>query len=115
VEKQYGCVQNVYQNLNENLEKLSAKHREYSAKEQDLLHYIEFQKYDAIAASKLVKTLRQVRQEMRVVKDEYDSLYSFKTKMDNTGYPNAVKPKKIYSYRSTIIQDVLGDKSLKIF
>jgi hypothetical protein len=67
---------------NQELHKLQS---EADLMQQDLLHYIEFQKIDAVTAMKLFKKLRQIRETRRKIKDEigaYTSLIS-RLKMGN--------------------------------
>lgn len=81
--------------------------QEYDLQQQDILHFIEFEKYDAPTGSKILKKLKEIRQRRREIKDEYEELQSILRKMKNAGLHNYIRPNKSYVYRTTTLEDIL--------
>jgi hypothetical protein len=105
-----GQINTLYGNITSRLNVLAAKQKEIDIKEQEILHYIEFKKYDAVAGSKLIKLLRTTRQERRVIKDEMEELGSIKKRMENARLNNYKSPSHKYTYNSTVIDKLLNKK-----
>ena len=56
---------------------LSQKLSVVDEKQQDILHLIENNKIGAFGAYRLLKELREVRQERRIIKNDIETLHSF--------------------------------------
>ena len=69
---------NFFQDIDKRLQELSSKQSEWDKKQDEILHYIENHKMDAIKSCKAVKLLQHVRDERRLVKDEIDAIHSLK-------------------------------------
>lgn len=73
---------------------------------QDLLHFIESEKYNGATGSKVLKLLKQCRVKRRIIKDELAHIdkvrHQLKSKVK-------VDDSKIYKYRT----DVLNDLNIK--
>jgi hypothetical protein len=87
---------------------LNNKKSNYDLAEQDILHYIEFEKYDAPTGSKLLKKLKEIRLARREIKDEYEELQSILHKIKNAGLNNYKRPQKNYTYRTITIESILN-------
>lgn len=83
---------------------------EYDMIEQDILHFIEFEKYDAVAGAKLLKKLKETRISRRETKNEYEELQSILRRMKNAGLNNYKRPKKKYTYRTVTLERILNGK-----
>jgi hypothetical protein len=81
----------------------------YDLAEQDILHYIEFEKYDAATGARLLKKLKEIRIQRREIKSEYEELQSILHKIKNAGLNNYKRPQKTYSYRTVTLESVLGE------
>ena len=68
-----------FQDIDKNLSKLREKQSEWDTKQDELLHYIENHKLDAVKSCKIVKQLKYVREKRRNVKDEIDIVNSLKS------------------------------------
>lgn len=69
---------NFFQDIDKRLQELSNKQSEWDKKQDEILHYIENHKMDAIKSCKAVKQIQHVRDERRLVKDEIDAIRSLK-------------------------------------
>lgn len=78
--------------------------------EQDILHYIEFEKYDAATGAKLLKRLKEVRRERRSIKNEYEELQSILRRMKNAGLHCFKRPNKTYTYRTITLESILNEQ-----
>ena len=74
-------MENYIEEYNAYLMKIKKKHSELNQKlsavdleEQDILHFIEFEKCDAVTMMKLMKKLKDVRTRRREIKDEVDKV-----------------------------------------
>lgn len=68
----------LFKNVNIRLEDLQKQQSILDTKQQELLHYIENHKTNAIECCKLIKLLQQVRYQRRDVKNEADKIRSLK-------------------------------------
>lgn len=104
--KQINDLSSQLQSRYDQLNKLKS---DYDLIEQDILHYIEFEKYDAIAGAKLLKKLKEIRIERRKIKTEYEDTQSILGRLKNAGLHNYSRPEKHYTYRTVSIERILGD------
>ena len=98
--------------LNEfnDLQKRATKRKEELCKElskkdgeqEDILHYLEFKKCDAIITSKLVKKLKEVRKERRLIKEELEAVQRI-----TQGINERKEKNKQYKFRTNIITEIL--------
>lgn len=94
--------------IKDRLGRLSALESKYDSEQQDILHYIEFNKYDAVTGSKLLKELRAVRLRRRAIKEEVDCLRSMKMRLQSAGlWDYKLKTQKQYKDKTDIIQKIL--------
>lgn len=100
--------------LNEYVSSLRKRYNEiigtqskYDLAEQDILHFIEFEKCDAVTGSKLLKKLKEVRILRREIKNECEELQSILDKIDKSGLKNYTRPHKTYTYRTVTLESVL--------
>jgi len=102
-------VKNLQETLTKRFAELHRLKSNYDLKEQDILHYIEFEKYDAVAGSKLLKSLKKVRIERRSIKDEYEELQAILARLRNAGLQNFSRPQKEYAYRVISLEQILSE------
>lgn len=74
--------------------------------EQDILHYIEMRKCDAVTSARLMKKLKEIRIKRRSVKEEHCAIASINSTSKKSNYCN--KQKK-YKFKTEIIFDLLED------
>lgn len=67
-----------FQDIDKRLSELSKKQSVWDIKQDELLHYIENNKLDAVRACKIVKNLKYVREQRRQVKNEMNIINSLK-------------------------------------
>lgn len=68
----------LFKDIDKRLNELRNMQGEWDIKQDELLHYIENHKLDAIKSCKIVKQLKYVRTERRQVKNEIDVIKSLK-------------------------------------
>ena len=103
-------INNVYAELKKRFNELDAIKGQYDMQEQDILHYIEFEKYDAVTGSKLLKKLKEIRIGRRNIKNEYEDLQSILCRLDNAGLKGYKRKQKDYEYRTVTINSILGEE-----
>lgn len=81
--------------------------------EQDILHYIEFEKYDAPTGARLLKRLKEARIERRVIKNEYEELQSILKRFQTSGLHKFKRPEKHYTYRTVTLESILSETAIK--
>ena len=67
-----------FQDTDKRLKELREEQSKWDIKQDEILHYIENHKLDAVKGCKLLKILKQVREERRIVKNEIDVVQSLK-------------------------------------
>ncbi len=67
-----------FQDIDKRLKELSNKQSIADTKQDEILHYIENHNLSASQSCKLIKQLKKVRKERRLVKDEIDTIRSLK-------------------------------------
>lgn len=67
-----------FQSIDKRLKELSNEQSIADTKQDEILHYIENHNLSASQSCKLIKQLRKVRKERRLVKDEIDTIRSLK-------------------------------------
>lgn len=70
--------------------------------QEDILHYLEFKKCDAIIASKLVKKLKEVRKERRLIKEELEAVQRI-----TQGINERKEKNKDYKFRTNVVMEIL--------
>jgi len=100
---------NYINDLRKRYNELDGFKSKYDLAEQDILHYIEFERYDAVTGSKLLKKLKEIRIQRREIKTEYEELQSILGKVRNAGLNNYKRPQKTYTYRTVTLEIVLNN------
>lgn len=97
---------------NELLENAHARQQElqkelskYDSEQDDILHYIEMRKCDAIMSAKLMKRLKVIREERRVVKEELNAVRSILSLSKKSKYKN----NETYVFKTNVIIDMLEE------
>lgn len=67
-----------FQDIDKRLSELSKQQSVWDIKQDELLHYIENNKLDAVRACKIVKNLKYVREQRRQLKNEMNIINSLK-------------------------------------
>ena len=67
-----------FQNIDRRLNELSKEQSIADIKQDEILHYIENHKLNASQSCRLVKLLKEIRDERRLIKDEIDVIRSLK-------------------------------------
>ena len=67
-----------FQDTDKRLKELREEQSKWDIKQDEILHYIENHNLDAIKGCKLLRILKQVRTERRIVKNEIDIVQSLK-------------------------------------
>lgn len=92
------------------LQKRAAKRKEELCKElskkdgeqEDILHYLEFKKCDAVITSKLVKKLKEIRKERRLIKEELEAVQRI-----TQGINERKEKSKDYKFRTNVVMEIL--------
>ena len=92
--------------VNIRYDELQHKRALYDLQQQDILHYIENKKCDAIISAKLMKKLKEVREKRRAIKEELAALTSIRDSSRKSKYKN----KTTYTFKTNVIIDLLEEK-----
>ena len=101
---------NLYDEMKERMKVLDKQLSEYDLQEQDILHYIEMKKCDAIMGARLMKKLKEITADRRIVKDERVSLDSITSNKHRCNY----KPNETYTFKTNVINDLIGENKHEI-
>lgn len=91
---------NEYLNrIKERQQELSALLSQVDLEEQDLLHYLEFEKCNAATLAKITKELKNVRIKRRAIKNEFEEIQKVRCRL---GKELKVAYEKTYTYKTNI-------------
>lgn len=76
------------------------------SEQDDILHYIEMKKCDAITSAKLMKKLKEIREQRRIVKEELSALESISMLSKKSKYKN----NPTYVFKTNVIIDLLEEE-----
>jgi hypothetical protein len=80
----------------------------YDGQQDDILHYLEMMKCDAIKSSKLMKALKEIRAKRRLVKEELGAVNSITMLAKQSKYVN----NDTYVYKTNVVIELL-EESIK--
>ena len=90
---------------------LNNKLSNLSLQEQDVLHFLELETYNAITMVKVTKKLKLIRIERREVKNELDEVSRVLDKFAKKGFKT--KDDKVYQYRTKVMEEFTDKKTIK--
>lgn len=100
---------NFLDRANTRLKELTKIISKYDLQEQDILHYIEMKKFDAVMGSMLMKKLKEITMNRRTAKEEFSALTSITQLSKKTKYKN----NETYIFKSNIIVDIMEEANRK--
>lgn len=92
--------------VNKRKSELTKLQSKYDLQREDILHYIEMKKCDAIISAKLMKRLKEVSEQRRIIKEELQSLKSISALSKKSKYKN----NETYIFKTNVIIDLLEEK-----
>lgn len=105
-------MENYIEEYNAYLMKIKKKHSELNQKlsavdleEQDILHFIEFEKCDAVTMMKLMKKLKDVRTRRREIKDEVDKVNAVNARLGGSKLLKEPDTEKFYTYKTSVTEE----------
>ncbi len=101
-------ARSLYRNISDQCTELSNKVQMYNNQQNDLLHYIELENYNAATGSKLIKEMKQLRKERRIVKNKQIELLSILNAMEKSRVIKNKTANQKYKYRTNIVKQTLG-------
>ena len=90
-------VQLLYKRLKEDYKEAKARESEIDILQQNILHYIEIENYNAAQGSQLVKKLKEVRKARRAIKAQCSELQALVMRLDNAKL-DEIKPSNNCGY-----------------
>ena len=104
---------NVYEARKPFVDALTQRQKELSGRlsrldqnQNDILHFIELEKYDAVAMVKLAKQLKETRRQRRVIKVELEQIEDLIRMTSKTRLAKFINKK--YTYRTDVISRALS-------
>ena len=91
--------------VNERKDELAKIISQYDSEQDDILHYIEMKKCDAIMSAKLMKKLKEVREQRRITKEEFSAVSSISMLAKKSKYKN----NPTYVFKTNVIIDLLEE------
>lgn len=98
--------------LRQRKNQLNKEYQVLNDKQQDLLHAIEFERYNAAQGARILKRLKALRAERRIISNELEEVKSILERFDeNKTNDVLLKSSKKYTYRTNIISDIFGKQT----
>lgn len=91
--------------LKQRSNELAQLQSQYDQEEQDLLHFLEGEKCDAVQMVKVAKKLKIIRQERRDVKNEHTKILTLLNTCPQENYVHSLIGKK-YVYKTDILSGI---------
>ena len=91
--------------IRERQKELSALHSQADLEEQDLLHFLEFEKCDAVTLTRISKELKNVRIKRRAIKGEYEEIQKVRCRL---GKELKETGDKTYTYKTNVADKLLA-------
>jgi len=98
----------IRESLEQEKIRLESKMSEVDGKLQDILHFVEFGRYNAPDGARLLKELKRLRKERRDLKEEYSSIHSAYDKVKGVKFKEESHTEKTYTFRSDVVKNVIG-------
>ena len=95
----------IIKKANKRMEELVKLQSLYDSQQDDILHYLEMMKCDAIKSSKLMKALKEIRAKRRPVKEELGAVNSITSLSKQSKYVN----NDTYTYKTNVIVELLEE------
>ena len=92
------------QDLTKRRNELNVSLSRYDNEEQDLLHFFENEKYDAVTMVKVAKQLKEVRVARRAIKVELEQVQSMRDQLSQRNHEKFAE--KSYEYRTNVLSDI---------
>lgn len=111
--KEIEQLQDIMKNISDRETFLQKELSKIDSEREDILHYIELSKYNAVQGWKLLKTLKEVSQKRRNIKEELGYLSSINSKIPYDSICSSISRKekknldKMYKFRTNIIEEIL--------
>lgn len=95
----------IIKKANKRKEELIILQSLYDSQQDDILHYLEMMKCDAIKSSKLMKALKEIRAKRRLVKEELGAVNSITSLAKQSKYEN----NDTYVYKTNVVIELLEE------
>ena len=103
----------VYETRKEALAQLAERYNTLSQKVgaidmkiNDIMHFLENEKYDAVVMVKITKQLKDLRKERRTLKVEREQIQALRDVIKSRNLDSFAK--KGYTYRTDVLKDLVG-------
>lgn len=93
-------VEKMYKKQTELVSELSKVDKE----QEDILHFLELEKYNAATMMKVTKKLKEVRAKRRIIKDELNEVQAICSRIKPY---NRKEGERTYTYKSEILKGVI--------
>lgn len=110
-------MDNYIKDFNKYCASLNIRHNELAKElseadleQQDILHFLEFDTYDAVTMVKVTKRLKEVRVKRRAIKDELLVIQSVLGRIGKAPLSH-VAPNK-YTYKTAVLLDISDKKHI---
>lgn len=97
----------IIKKANKRKEELIKLQSLYDSQQDDILHYLEMMKCDAIKSSRLMKALKEIRAKRRLVKEELGAVNSITSLAKQSKYEN----NDTYVYKTNVVIELLEDSA----
>lgn len=83
---------------------------EYDLEQEDILHFLELETYDAVTMVKVSKRLKEIRQKRREIKNELSMIQAIHARIGNNNLKYTTP--NTYSFRTDILNDLVKKKKI---
>lgn len=98
------------QHIDKRYKELTEEMSKVDQEQDDILHFLELDTYDAVTMMKVTKRLKEVRARRREIKNEFTMVQAVHSRIGKPTLTNTV-PKK-YNYKTAVLKDISDKKHI---
>lgn len=98
------------EHINKRFAELSKELSSVDQEQDDILHFLEFETYNAVTMMKVTKRLKEVRAKRREIKHEFNAVCAVHSRLGKSTLTDTTQ--KRYTYKTEVLRDISSKKKI---
>ena len=98
------------EHINKRFAELSKELSSVDQEQDDILHFLEFETYNAVTMMKVTKRLKEVRAKRREIKHEFNMVCAVHSRLGKSTLTGTTQ--KRYTYKTEVLRDISSKKKI---
>ena len=99
-----------YQQIDKRHAELAAELSKVDQEQDDILHFLEFDTYNAVVMMKATKRLKEVRERRREIKNEFIMVNAVHSRLGKSELTTSIQKK--YTYKTAVLRGISDKKHI---